>query len=87
MTLESLRSLKEQLLTSQEQFQELLPSQLSEHLNTLGTGGETSVMESIDTLMQWYDTLSTKQKVKFWTLNLDFLMLGTPLGTPSRELN
>jgi hypothetical protein len=87
MTPESLLSLKAQLLTSQMQLKELLPSVASEQLSTLGTGGVTSMMELIDTLMQWYDTLSPKQREKFWTLSLDFLMLGIAPGTPSRELS
>lgn len=84
MTKESRRSLGECLYNSQEQWKSLLPSQLSAQLNTLGKTGEGSTMQLRDTLMQWYDTLSPKQKEKFWTMSLDFIMLGTPLGAPSR---
>jgi hypothetical protein len=44
-------------------------------------------MATIDTLMHWYDTLPLKQKVKFWTLSLDFITISTQFGTPSREPN
>jgi hypothetical protein len=69
------------------QYEELLQSALSEPLSTLGTDGSTSLMATLDTLMDWYDTLPKEQKVKFWTLSLDFLTIGTLLGTPSRELS
>jgi hypothetical protein len=58
---------------------------LSEPLSTLGTDGATSLMDTIDTLMASYDTWPLKLKVKFWTLSLDFIMISTPLGMPSRE--
>jgi len=87
MTQEKLLSSVEQLLTSQGQFKQWLPSALSEQLSTLGRGGDTSPMALIDTLMQWYDTCSPKQKAKTWTLILDFCMLLTPAGMPSRNSN
>jgi hypothetical protein len=59
----------------------------AERLSTLGKDGKGSMTELTDTLMQWYDTLPTKEKVKFWTLTLDFFTLDTPLGTPSRGLS
>jgi hypothetical protein len=85
MTQEKLLSSVEQLLTSQGQFKQLLPSPLSEQLSTLGKGGDTSPTALIDTLMQWYGTLSPKQQVKVWTAIVDFCMLLTPHGTPSRD--
>jgi hypothetical protein len=87
MTAEKLQYLGAQFLTSLGQFQQLLPSALSEQVNMLGKDGSPSLTDTIDTLMQWYDTLSTKEKVKWWTLNLDFFMLHTPHGTPSRGSN
>jgi hypothetical protein len=87
MTPEKLRSIVESFLTSRAQYQELLQSALSEPLNTLGMGGASSLTDTIDILMDWYDTLTPKQRVKFWTLSLDFITISTPLGTPSRELS
>lgn len=87
MTRESLLSFAEQLLTSQDQYQVLLPSLVSERLSTLGTDGSTSLKELVDTLMAWYDTLSRREREKFWTLSLDFLTIFTSRGTPSREPN
>lgn len=86
-TPEKLQSIVESFLTSRQQYEELLSSALSEPLSTLGTDGVMSLMGTIDTLMAWYDTLPPKQKVKFWTLSLDFITISTPLGTPSRELS
>jgi hypothetical protein len=37
--------------------------------------------------MQWYDTLSEREKAKCWTLIVDFFMLLTPLGEPSHGSN
>lgn len=85
LTVEKLRSIVEGLATSREQFLASLPSQLSEQLNTPGTAGDMSLMDLIDTLMRWYDTLPQRQKVKLWTQILDFSMLLTVLGTPSRD--
>jgi hypothetical protein len=85
LTQERLQSSVEQLRTSQEQFKQLLPSALSEQLNTLGKDGSSSPTALIDTLMQWYDTLSQKQRVKTWTLIVDFCMLLTAHGTASRD--
>ena len=87
MTEERLQSIVGSLLTSRTQWLALLPSPLLEQVNTLGTDGSTSLMDLVDTLMQWYDTLSPKQRVKLWILIVDFLTIGTPVGTPSRELN
>lgn len=84
---EKLQSFVDSLTTSQEQWKGLLPSQLSEQVSMLGKGGRVSVMDTIDTLTQWYDTLSKKEKETFWILTLDFSMLLTPLGTPSRDSN
>jgi len=53
----------------------------------LGKDGSEFQTDTIDTLTQWYDTLSTKEKEKFWTLIVDFFMLHTPHGTPSRASN
>jgi hypothetical protein len=86
-TPEKLQSIVESFLTSRQQYAELLGSALSEPLNMLGTDGATSLMATIDILMDWYDTLPKRQKVKFWTLSLDFIMISTVLGTPSREQN
>lgn len=85
MTPERCQSSVEQLLTSQEQFKLLLPSAISEQLNMLGKGGDTSPTVLIDTLMQWYDTLSPKQQAKLWMMIVDFCMLLTPHGEPSRD--
>jgi ABC-type Mn2+/Zn2+ transport system ATPase subunit len=87
MTPEKLQSIAEGLATSRKQFLEYLPSQLSEQLNMPGTVGDMSMMDLIDTLMQWYDTLQQKHREKLWTLILDFPMLLTLHGTPSRDLN
>jgi hypothetical protein len=85
MTPGKLQSIVESFLTSRMQYEELLQSALSEPLSTLGTDGSTSLMDTIDTLMRWYDTLPKREKVKFWTLSLDFITISTPLGIPSRE--
>jgi hypothetical protein len=87
MTQEKLLSIAEGLLTSQEQLKQFLGSPYSEQLNTLGKGGDMSQMDLIATLTQWYDTLPQKQKTKCWMLIVDFLMLGTLHGMPSRDLN
>lgn len=87
MTKENLLSIVEGLLTSQEQLNSFLPLAFLEQLNTLGKGGVTSMTDSIGILMRWYDILQPKQKVKLWTLIVDFLILGTPVGMPSHEQN
>jgi hypothetical protein len=84
MTQEKLLSIVESFLTSRMQYQEFLSSAFSERLSMLGMDGVTSQTDTIAILMDWYDTLSKKQKEKFWTLSLDFITISTPLGTPSR---
>jgi hypothetical protein len=86
-TPEKLQSIVESFLTSRQQYAELLSSAFSVPLNTLGMDGVMSPTDMAGTLMGWYDTLSTSQKVRFWTLSLDFIMISTPHGTPSREQN
>lgn len=83
-TEENLLCIVESYLTSRAQSLALLPSPILEQLNTLGKDGSTSPTALIDTLMQWYDTCSSKERTKFWTMSLDLLMLPTLLGTPSR---
>lgn len=83
----NLLSLREQLLIFQQHYKGLLPSVVSERISMNGPDGDMSLMELIDILMPWYVTLSPRAKVKFWTMNLDFLMLGTYVGTPSRSRN
>jgi hypothetical protein len=78
------QSIAESFLISHEQWKQLLPSQLSEQLSIIGTDGSMSLTELLDTLMQWYDTLSKKEKVRFWTMTLDFSTLPTQHGVPSR---
>jgi hypothetical protein len=80
-------SLKVDLTTFQMQLASFLPSVISDQLSTLGRDGVSFLTDSIDTLKQWYDTLSPKEKMIFWTLIVDFLTLDTPLGTPSRGVN
>lgn len=87
MTEERLRSIVESWLTSRTQWLALLPSPLLEQVNTLGTDGSTSLMDLVDILMQWYDTLPKRDQERFWILSLDFVMLATSLGTPSRVSN
>lgn len=87
MTQERLQSIVESWLTSRTQWLALLPSPLLEQVNTLGTDGSMSQMELVATLMDWYDTLPKKEREKFWTLSLDFVMLATSHGTPSRVSN
>lgn len=87
MTEERLKSIVESLLTSRTQWLALLPSPLLEQVNTLGTDGSMSQTDLVGTLMQWYDTLPKREQEKFWTLSLDFVMLATSHGTPSRVSN
>lgn len=87
MMAESLQSIGAAFLISREQSRSLLPSQISEQVSTLGGDGSLSTTDIIATLTRWYDTLPTREREKFWTLILDYYMLGTPLGTPSRDLN
>jgi len=87
MTQERLLSIVESFLTSRQQYEELLSSLSSVPLNTLGTDGSMSPMAMRDTLMASYDTWTTKQKEKFWTLSLDFITISTALGEPSRGQN
>ncbi|OYV33226.1 MAG: hypothetical protein B7Z80_24700 [Rhodospirillales bacterium 20-64-7] len=85
MTKENLLSIVEGLATSRGQFLSSLPFPSSALENTHGPAGDMSMMALIDTLMQWYDTLPQRQKVKLWTQILDFSMLLTLHGTPSRD--
>jgi hypothetical protein len=87
MTQEKLQFLGASFLTSLGQLQQLPRFPDSVQTSTLGTDGKEWAMESIATLMQWYDICSEKEKEKFWTLIVDFFMLPTPLGAPSRALN
>lgn len=50
-----------------------------------GEAGNESPTVLIDTLMRWYDTSSERDKAKLWTLILDFFMLDTSHGMPSRD--
>src|SRR3546814_3054797 len=84
MTAVNHQYIAEQFLTSLVQFQQLLPAQLSEQVSILGKDGSPSMTDLIDTLMRWYDTSPTKDKEKMWTLILDFFMLPTVHGIPSR---
>jgi hypothetical protein len=85
MTPEKLQSIVESFLTSRQQYEEFLSSAFSEQLSTLGTVGASSLTDIIAILMDWYDTLPPKQKVKFWTLSLDFITISTSFGMPSRD--
>src|SRR5690349_21554946 len=87
MTAERLQSIGAAFLISLEQLKQLLPSPLLERVNMLGRDGKESMTAITDTLTQWFDTLPPKEKAKFWTLTLDFFMLPTPHGTPSRGSN
>jgi hypothetical protein len=87
MTEERLQFIGGQFLTSLAQLAQLPKSPLSVLVNTHGMDGVELTTDLTDTLMQWYDTLDTKQRVKFWTLIVDFYMLPTPHGMPSRVSN
>ena len=73
-----------QFLTSLGQLAQLPRVRFPELLSTSGTDGVQSMTGLTDTLTQWYDTLATKEKEKFWILIVDFFMLPTRLGTHSR---
>jgi hypothetical protein len=87
MTPERLQSIGASFLISLAQFEKLPQFPLSVLPSTHGKDGKEWATESIATLMQWYDTLSEKEKVKCWTLIVDFFMLPTPLGEPSHVSN
>jgi hypothetical protein len=58
-----------------------LPQSLrSEQQSMLGMGGKPLTMELLVTVMQWYDTLSKREKESFWTRIVPSLMLPTPHG-------
>src|SRR6185312_2649056 len=87
MTEQSLPYFAAQLITSLGQLAQLPRCPLSELVSTLGKDGKEFPMDTIGTLMHWYDTLSMSEKEKFWILIVDFYMPPTQHGTPSHGLN
>lgn len=86
-TTENPQSIVESYFSSRWQLMSLLGPASTELINTVGTTGHGSLTELRDTLMQCYDTLPEKHKEKFWTLIVDYCILATPYGMPSRVQN